>query len=163
MRLTPSIAGNTPTFNPTIFGNSSVYLLRTDLKVDRTNIATLVISPTLSAITTLSQLDINWDGCGSARPSPAAIQRATVMVESFYRLVAANSKASGQWVDPHVSASEEGEVVLEWWNDAHKLTLYIGEKSAQYLRVWGTNISTQMDDGMIEGNHFQGLWLWLNA
>lgn len=163
MRLTNSTAGATPTFNRTILGYSSVSSSTTTLKVEPDNIAFLVLSPTYSAIGRLSQLNDDWDGCGSTKPNPAAIQRAMTMLEGFYRTASVAGGAPYQWVAPHISASEDGEVVMEWWSGAHKLTVYVGETSAQYLKVWGTNITTQMADGAIEGNQFQGLWLWLNV
>jgi hypothetical protein len=163
MRLTQSVAGTMPVFNRTIFGTGSVSMSATELKVDRKNIATLVLSPTVSSIAKLAQLEANWDNCGSARPEPAAIQRARTLVEGFYRFAGAAGAVTSQWSPPHISASEDGEVVMEWWHNAHKLTVYVSGTTAQYLKVWGPNITTQMEDGLLEGNQFQGLWLWLNA
>jgi hypothetical protein len=161
MRLT-NLSG-TPTFNRTILGYSSVSSSTTTLKVDRDNISTLILSSTLAAIAQLGTLEDDWDGYGSAKPSPAAIQRAMTLVERFYRAASVEGGTPHQWIHPHVSASEEGEVVMEWWKDSHKLTTYVDDGGAQYLKVWGTNIQTQMADGTIVGNQFQGLWLWLNA
>jgi hypothetical protein len=162
MRLTNNIAG-APTFNQTILGSSSISSSTTTLKVAPSSITSFVLSPTFSAIGKLSHLEEDWDGCGSSKPSPTAIQRAITLVERFYKSIAFAAGIPHQWVVPHISASEEGEVVMEWWSNNHKLTVYVGEAVPQYLKVWGPNIATQMADGEIEGSQFLGLWLWLNA
>lgn len=163
MRLTNNLTRANPTFNGTILGYSSVSSYTTNLKVDAVNIATLVLSPALSAIARLSRLEDNWDGCGSIKPTSAAVQHAMTLVERFYKSVAFAGTSPHQWVSPHISASEDGEIVMEWWHNSHKLTVYVGEAAPQYLKVWGPNMATQMADGVVEGNQFQGLWLWLNA
>jgi hypothetical protein len=48
---------------------------------------------------------------------------------------------------PHVTSSAEGEVVFEWWNDPRKLTVYCTAEDANYVKVWGPDMVTQMEDG----------------
>ncbi len=67
------------------------------------------------------------------------------------------------WSDPQVSASERGDIVLEWWSGPHKLTLYFGSSSVEYVRVWGPNIESEMDDGPLKTrDEFEALWRWLH-
>ncbi len=47
-------------------------------------------------------------------------------------------------------ADAEGEVVFEWWHGNKKLTVYIGDDSAEYVQVWGTDRHSEMSDGDAE-------------
>lgn len=131
-------------------------------KIQRDNLVTLTLSPTISAISKLGTRFENWDGRGSAKPDAEAIQHAMALAEQMCNCVSAMGVGK-YWVMPHVSASEDGEVTFEWWRGTHKLTIYIGPKRAEYIKVWGLNVETEMSDGELVGSQFQGLWLWLNA
>lgn len=53
--------------------------------------------------------------------------------------------------DINVIADAWGDVVFEWWGkvkDKH-LTIYIGKDVIDYVRDWGLNMETEMDDGVI--------------
>jgi hypothetical protein len=64
---------------------------------------------------------------------------------------------------PHVTASPDDEVVMEWWRGARKLTVYVTAGAAEFVRVWGANIFEDMDDGVIDGpREMLVLWRWLN-
>jgi hypothetical protein len=64
--------------------------------------------------------------------------------------------------DPHVSASPNGEVVLEWWSVVRKLTVYVGEDSRDYVQVWGPDIDRNMNDGEVRGGEeLADLLRWL--
>ena len=68
----------------------------------------------------------------------------------------------GAWLPPHVSRSPIGEVVLEWWHGARKLTVYVGEHALEYVRVWGPDIESEMADGPITGGgDLASLLRWL--
>ncbi len=46
---------------------------------------------------------------------------------------------------PHVSASAQGEVVLEWWRGERKITVYIApDGDVEYIRIWGADIENDM-------------------
>ncbi|GER86534.1 hypothetical protein KDW_06960 [Dictyobacter vulcani] len=67
-----------------------------------------------------------------------------------------------EWIKPNVTASEDGEVVFEWWNKEKKLTIYIDDRHAEYIKVWGININSEMSDGSADSiSTCQSLWLWL--
>lgn len=102
----------------------------------------------------------NWDGFGSKAPEHLAIANAIAKLIEFAQL----AESSGYvWRSPRVSASECGEVVLEWWHREHKLTVYIGSNHAEYIKVWGADIVDSMEDGALVRGNFLGLWRWLNA
>lgn len=100
----------------------------------------------------------NWDGSGAVPVSPAAVERAIALVSNTYE---AASHADIDWLEPHVTASPHGEVVLEWWSQHKKLTVYVTDAEADYIKVWGLDIDEEMDDGVIEEQHIAGLLIWL--
>lgn len=103
----------------------------------------------------------NWDSLNSIAPKDDAINYAICAIGSFVERVAIAQK---NWIAPHVSASPDGEVVLEWWNKDRKLTLYISTGIIEYIKVWGANIASEMEDGtfsLSEEDHFEALWDWL--
>ena len=61
-----------------------------------------------------------------------------------------------------MTASAEGEVVLEWWYGDKGLTIYIDNQSAVYLKDWGADINTEMEDGYANSPSIRlALWKWL--
>jgi hypothetical protein len=71
---------------------------------------------------------------------------------------------SAEWVDPHVTASPEHEVVFEWWQGERKLTAFFSEDAALLLRAWGEDIDTEMDESNPEEKGvFAEAWQWLRA
>ncbi|MCK1629675.1 hypothetical protein [Bradyrhizobium sp. 162] len=68
----------------------------------------------------------------------------------------------GSWSSPHITLSENNEIVFEWWNDHKKITLYFGDDEPEYIKVWGTDIDNEMDSGPLPGGwNLTALWLWL--
>ena len=70
----------------------------------------------------------------------------------------------GRWEMPHITCSDQGEIVCEWWQNDKKITLYFGDNEPEYIKVWGTNIHTEMESGMLtSGWGLTNLWLWLHS
>jgi hypothetical protein len=64
-----------------------------------------------------------------------------------------------------VNVSYDSDVVLEWWNKSKKLTFYINQSSLDYIKVWGSDIDTEMEDGSINSMHdysIRRLWQWIS-
>lgn len=120
----------------------------------------MVLHPVRASINKLTNLGENWDGFGSVRPNPDAMQNALGFINNIYLSA---SSTHLPWIQPHITSSENGDVVFEWWSGDHKLTIYVGEESMEYLQVWGPDMQTQMLDGNLVGEKFQGLWRWLLA
>lgn len=72
-------------------------------------------------------------------------------------------EASGQtWVKPHVCETED-ETCLEWWHRKRKLTVYLCSPAyGEYIKVWGPNMDTEMEDGEVNEHNMASLWFWLN-
>lgn len=59
---------------------------------------------------------------------------------------------------------EDDAVVFEWWNESRKLTVYVYQDSASLLRVWGSNIDSEMEEGDAEDTQVvRRAWRWLLA
>lgn len=117
------------------------------------------ILPTLIEIHELLTWPDGWNGYSALAPKHSAVQYADHWIELFYQEVI----ESGQnWMKPNVTASAEGEVVLEWWHGDKGLTIYLGNQSAAYLKDWGADINTEMEDGYANSPSIRlALWEWL--
>jgi hypothetical protein len=70
----------------------------------------------------------------------------------------------GSWTPPHITLSDNGEIVFEWWHREKKITFYFGDDAAEYIKVWGTNIDTEMDSGVLSDDWtLTSVWLWLHS
>jgi hypothetical protein len=89
----------------------------------------------------------------------AAIKLAFESLSSlFWRIEAHNEN----WVTPRISDEGCSEVAVKWSKDEKSLTFFFGSSEVSYLKTWGLNINSEMDDGDITNkNEFQNLWEWL--
>jgi hypothetical protein len=110
-----------------------------------------------SQIDALAAMPSNWDGHGSAKPNGHAVERARQLLEDAFR----DTINTVGWQTPYISASEDGEIVFEWWNGARKLTIYVGSESSTFLKSWGPHVVNEMEDGVLIQNWDPSLWMWL--
>ncbi len=90
-----------------------------------------------------------------------ALMRARWWVETFSQYFVVRGLV---FHAPHVTVSPEDEIVLEWWSDDRKLTLYVTSARVDYVRVWGHNIVNDMEDGsVVKGADAVRLWRWLTT
>jgi hypothetical protein len=117
------------------------------------------ILPTLSEINDLLTWPEGWNGYDACAPKYEAIQYATHWIELFYREI---KDLHLDWLEPNVTASAEGEVVFEWRHGVNRLTIYIGNQSAEYVKDWGADVNTEMEDGYASSPTIRrALWKWL--
>lgn len=133
--------------------------LETTDQFDRRFIPEFALFSSKVALTRLRSFNENWDGFGSQRPNPTAIDRAYPLLESLYRQAVCTTS---RWEQPNITASECGEIVFEWWVSARKLTIYLSDDDAYFIRVWGVDIDDEMDDGSLQDIQFAELWTWLH-
>lgn len=126
----------------------------------KSSITNLSLQGLRQKLTVLQGLPENWDGAGSAKPNPLAISNAMSWLEQIYNQIVS---AQLEWRTPHISASEEGEIVFEWWRGNHKLTIYFGADKTEFIQVWGVHIKNEMADGQLEVTRILSLWKWLSA
>jgi hypothetical protein len=78
----------------------------------------------------LASLPEDWDGHGSVKPNEHAVEIARRFLEDAF----GNTSATVVWQSPYISASEDGEIVFEWWNGVRKLTIYVGVEQVTFLK-----------------------------
>lgn len=111
----------------------------------------------------IAKLPENWDGYGSLPPDGSAVANARQFLEDLFQQTVAEIEDRGpaHWQPPHISASEHGEIVFEWWSGDRKLTVYIGREQPTYIKSWGPHVVNDMEDGMIYEGDVYSLWAWL--
>lgn len=66
-----------------------------------------------------------------------------------------NWKPPYKWID-------NTETALRWTTKNKSLTIYVGETHTTYLKAWGHNITSEMEDGFIlDDKHIIDIWNWL--
>lgn len=103
--------------------------------------------------------EANWDGKDSKAPNSNAINRAMATLDEFLVAVIDNGRA---WKTPFVSSDEEGHVTLAWKNGKQELHVDVSEETAEYIKVWGSNIEHEMHVGALKPSEYLRLWDWLN-
>lgn len=99
----------------------------------------------------------DWDGHGAPKPNPASVKHALSWAKELHRDLGA-----GLWIEPRISADEDGEVVFEWWKGQKKLAVYVTPAKVEYIKVEKANSSLEMKDGFINTpEDYHGLWNWL--
>lgn len=137
---------------------SRAYFSTSAFKTGSRGLGTIALAAPQVAMARLATLAENWDGFGSVAPSKEALSNARGVLDEIYATLLDAGRA---WRSPLISASEDGSIVMEWWRDDRKITVYVGAQDADYLQVWGEDPSSQMRDGGLEPNRFAILWEWL--
>lgn len=91
----------------------------------------------------------NWDSFGSAKPKTVCINNAEKWLEELLRLAKEHSL---EWIEPLISGDENGNVVLEWWNNSKKLTLDIEPLMAEYTQISDLYGEPKLYSGSLGGN-----------
>ncbi len=119
-----------------------------------------MLTPALEALDSLSTKRENWNGTHVAAPSLACLKRADQFLHNSCKLVIDRYL---RWENPHITADEAGNTVLEWWGqNAAKLTIYVTPDREEFIRVWGANTDTEMEDGAFSSDaDFLNVWKWL--
>ena len=132
------------------------------LRDERLDVAPVALNAVRQRLGKLNWWGANWDGYGSAKPHSDAVGSARSAVSEFFRGAALTQYG---WSDPHISANESGDVVLEWWQDYRKVTVYVTPTETSYVLVWGDNMETEMDEGTITSarHDFERIWSWLHT
>jgi hypothetical protein len=162
-RPSPNVAAYPVVVTTTDFDDVDDIDATKDLLVrEEENLFLLATTEARHRIRRLFQLPENWDGYGSTKPDFNAIVRAYLALRKMFQTA---SLSGYGWTNPNVSADESGAVVFEWWRGGYKLTVYVTANEMSYVRVWGDDMDTEMEDGEIDsiGYDFSALWGWLNS
>ena len=100
-----------------------------------------------------------WIGYDVDTPDAGSIVRAEDVLSRLRRA----ASTANNWQEPHVSAGQDGDIVMEWWADSRKITLYVSAADVECLRVRGPDVDDDMDESVLTTDgDFQALWAWLN-
>lgn len=88
------------------------------------------------------------------------LKKANQLINKIYRM----AKNIGFWWDePLVNVTEDQEIVLEWWNNTKKITIYISDETIDYIKVWGSDMDNEMEDDSIDlDDDLTPFWSWIN-
>lgn len=94
-------------------------------------------------------------------PPHLALHRAMRWVHQLRELV---QQCGLEWHEPNVTTDGEGRVVLEWWSQERKITVYIDEEGEEFIASWGRSIFDEMEEGAFE-NPKDALerWAWMTG
>lgn len=106
----------------------------------------------------LAQREDNWDGHESKKPTQLTLDHAKFLMEDLSDTIIS---IEHPWITPFISSDEDGYVTVEWYKEERELHIQIGENEAEYLKVWGTNIDTEMLEGFFSRDNYLTLWEWL--
>lgn len=68
------------------------------------------------------------------------------------------------WDEPLGNISIDQEIVLEWWHENKKITIYVGSHTIDFIKVWGADMDNEMEDGILslaDQKTIESLWDWL--
>ncbi|MUG97108.1 hypothetical protein F7734_34170 [Scytonema sp. UIC 10036] len=83
-------------------------------------------------------------------------------IEWLERLRAAALNEQMWWREPLINLGVDSEIVFEWWYENKKITVYILDNTAEYIKVWGHDIDNEMEDGSATSrDEILNLWKWL--
>ncbi len=92
------------------------------------------------------------------QPNPDSMTRAIRWIATLY----SDTYQYDRWFRPFISSDENGDVVFEWWRDERKLTVFVTPTTVDYIKVWGVNIFTEMEDGTLHTDAtVRDVWQWL--
>jgi predicted DNA-binding ribbon-helix-helix protein len=119
------------------------------------------ISVAVAQIQALRTREEGWNGYDALPVDPHGITSAEAWLRALHQEALT---AGAAWIEPHVTSSAEGEVVLQWWNDPKRLTVYFSAAEATFIKSWGPDIETEMEDGdTASAASRDRLWEWLTG
>ena len=103
----------------------------------------------------------DWAEYDAAPPTPATVDHAQQWIKDLYVDVLNSGRT---WVDPLITASEDGEAMFEWQRRDRRLTVRVIETEVAYSKIWGTRPNFQFEDGIADTTQRrQSLWAWLGG
>lgn len=106
----------------------------------------------------LAQREDNWDGYDSKKPTEQILEHAQAVIEGFVDTVISNRYVL---LTPFISTDEAGHITVQWNKKSRELHLHITQQESRYLKVWGPNINTEMEEGILNSDEYIMLWEWL--
>ena len=106
----------------------------------------------------LAQREDNWDGYDSKKPTEQILEHARTVIDAFVDTIISNGHVLRT---PFISTDEAGHITVQWNKKPRELHLHITQQESRYLKVWGPNINTEMEEGILNSDKYIMLWEWL--
>ena len=106
----------------------------------------------------LAQREDNWDGYDSKKPTEQILEHARTVIDAFVDTIISNGHVL---LTPFISTDEAGHITVQWNKKPRELHLHITQQESRYLKVWGPNINTEMEEGILNSDEYIMLWEWL--
>lgn len=88
-----------------------------------------------------------------------ALRHARKFLRRFYLLLCSRGEP---WYEPHLSSEGYGDVKLSWSYGKKSLSFSITDSAVFYLKVWGPNVDTEMEDGVVgDDSDLINYWQWM--
>jgi hypothetical protein len=102
----------------------------------------------------------DWADYDATPPTSTTVDHARQWIRDLYLDVLTSGR---MWVDPLITASEDGEAMFEWQHRDRRLTVRVTETEVTFSKIWGTRPDFQFEDGIADAAQRRSLWSWLGA
>jgi hypothetical protein len=103
----------------------------------------------------------DWDKKESKAPSAEAIESAKPVIINATRILGRFLVPASQPTPPFITTDEEGAVTVQWNYQGRELHLRFTATDAEYTKVWGTNIHSEMEEDYLKDDSLKSLCQWL--
>jgi hypothetical protein len=86
----------------------------------------------------------DWADYDAAPPTSTTVDHAKQWIRALCLEVFTNGQT---WVDPLITASEDGEAMFEWQWRERRLTVRVTETEVTFSKIWGTRPNFQFEEG----------------
>lgn len=98
------------------------------------------------------------------QPENVPTERSIELASRWLPLIVVRASKLSGWRTPHITSSEQGEIVCEWWRKEKKLTIYFGDDGVEFIKVWGTDMEKDMESGDLATEwDVVAVWRWLQS
>lgn len=100
----------------------------------------------------------------SKRYSAARLVPFEASRRQMHRVLLQARMQCSEWSEPAVNLGDYGQLELQWWCGEKSLTLVVDGARMNYLKAWGDDLQSDMEDGEVEdAPGFLDLWSWLQG
>lgn len=99
---------------------------------------------------------INWDGFNSSKPKVQSIKTAQLFL---LKLSDTLFEYNVLMQKPIINADEEGNIICEWWEENHKLTVEIDGEIINITKINISKTPIKIENSLLQ-NDFANILLW---
>lgn len=128
--------------------SSSIYLNEEDLRINYRKDSLYTLAKDLLPIQYQRNKVVN----------PRALLNAVNWIIELRKI----SSSKQLWWSRPLANIVESEIIFEWWRNEKKITVYISSDTVEFIKVWGADIDSEMEEGVAETNiQIEALWRWI--